>query len=144
MERAMRVRYASGAEDCVICGGVTDEWRIFRYMHGAHAGSEDGELFRCAGNPVFPNGFLEMELARPASGARLLVFGSAEGGKFRIHADGPEAKEAAFDASGKAELKLPDNGASTVKIRLAKAPGAGYPRFRAVVTVSGASTCTRR
>lgn len=134
MEYAMRAKYGAGAADLVVCGGITDEWRIRRYMHGGHAGDSGGELYRCAGNPVFPNGFLEMELARPAGGGTLEIFGdTAETESFRIAVDGSAPRTAKFDASGKAAFPIPA-GSAAVKLRLTKAPGAGYPRFRAVVT----------
>ena len=134
MEYAMRAKYGLGAVDRILCGAITDDWRIYRYMHGGHAGSSENELFRYAGNKVFPNGVLEMELARPQSGGKLEIFGdTAETGEFRIAVDDSAPQVVAFDAGGKAQLDLPA-GAPTVKIRLTKAPGAFYPRFRAVVT----------
>ncbi|MCI5779692.1 MAG: hypothetical protein MR051_07780 [Lentisphaeria bacterium] len=134
-EFAMRRKYVPGTVDCILCGVITDEWRIARYMHACHANFDHGEFFRYAGNTVFPNGFLEMELARPANGGRLVIYGdAAETADFRIELDGKPPVAAAFDASGAAEFPLAP-GAGNVRVRLTKAPGPFYPRFRAATTV---------
>ena len=133
-EFAMRQKYRPGTLDCAICGAITDEWRFFRYMHASHVGSSDGEFYRFAGNRVFPNGFVEVELARPANGGKLSVFGDpSETAKFRISLDGGSPIDAAFDAEGVAEFPVGPGG-KTVKVRISKAPGAYYPRIRAVAT----------
>ena len=131
VESAMRRKYRPGTKDCIICGGITDEWRMARYMHACHVSFDNGEFFRFAGNTVFPNGFIDMELARAD---KLVLWGdTSETADFRISIDGAPAVVASFDASGKAEFPLPA-GSETVKVRLTKADGAFYPRFRAVAT----------
>ena len=131
VEFAMRQKYQPGTKDCIICGGITDEWRMARYMHACHVSFDNGEFFRFAGNTVFPNGFIDMELARAE---KLVLWGdTAETADFRLSIDGAPAVTASFDASGKAEFPLP-KGPATVKVRLTKADGTFYPRFRAVAT----------
>ena len=134
IEFAMRKKYASGMTDCIICGALTDEWRMARYMHACHVSMDHGEFFRYAGNTVFPNGFIDMELTRPLNGGKLLIYGdTTETATFRIELDGSAPIETHFNTDGIAEFSVPA-GNAPVKIRLSKAPGPFYPRFRAVVT----------
>jgi hypothetical protein len=103
-------------------------------MHGAGAGENNSELFRFAGNTVFPNGFLEMEIAAPAEGGSLVINGdTTETADFLITVDDGVRTAAAFDADGKAEFAVAP-GKDKIKIKLEKAPGRYYPRFRAVAT----------
>ena len=103
-------------------------------MHASHVDSSDGEFYRFAGNKVFPNGFIEVELERPMNGGKLVVHGdTSETARFRIALDGRPPFDAAFDASGRADFTV-GPGAKTVKIRISKAPGTYYPRIRAVAT----------
>ena len=131
IEYAMRKKYLPGTVDGIICGSITDEWRQARYMHASHAHiDETGEIFRFAGNTVFPNGFVEMELTRAG---KLVIYGSsAETDKFRITIDDGARQEAAF-INNVAEFDLPAGG-KTVKVKLEKSTGSFYPRFKAVVT----------
>ena len=134
-EFAMRQKYRPGTLDCAICGAITDEWRFYRYMHASHVGSSEGEFFRFAGNKVFPNGFIEVELERPENGGKVVVHGdTAETALFRIALDGKGPVDAVFDARGIAEFPVA-RGGKTVKVRITKAPGAFYPRIRAVATI---------
>ena len=48
--------------DYIVCGGLLDEWRVKRYMHGSGFELLDNRPVRLAGNSVFPNGFLEYTL----------------------------------------------------------------------------------
>ena len=126
-----RKEFGAGAYDLILCGGLVDEWRIARYMHSAHSSVENGYQIRWAGNTVFPNGFLDMELARPADGCALYVWGDTEEtSDFICTVDGV-AKQYKFDADGCCRIELAA-GAEKVKVRLEKAPGVYYPRFRAV------------
>ncbi|MBO5924492.1 MAG: hypothetical protein J6Q81_08255, partial [Lentisphaeria bacterium] len=135
VEFAMRQKYADGCFDGIICGCLTDEWRIARSMHACHASCENGEFFRYAGNTVFPNGSLEMSLNCPAAGGRLVVYGDVtETDSFSISINNSSHVEAKFNSSGAAEFPL-TAGKSVVKVTLAKAPGVFYPRFRAVTVV---------
>ena len=132
IEFAMRQKYAANTADCVICGVLTDEWRIARYMHASHVSRENGEFFRYAGNTVFPNGYIDMTLACPAGSSKLLVYGdTSETDSFQISIDGGEKITARFNSSGVAEFDL-SAVKDKVQLRLSKAPGVFYPRFRAV------------
>lgn len=134
VEFSMRKKYAANTHDCVICGVLTDEWRICRYMHASHVSEENGEFFRYAGNTVFPNGSIEMTLKIPHDGGRLVIYGdTTETANFCISINGSPAFEAEFNSSGYAEFPL-TAGCEFVQLRLTKAPGAFYPRFRAVAT----------
>ncbi len=134
IEFAMRKKYCPDTRDSIICGAVTDEWRIARYMHASHASIENGEFFRFAGNTVFPNGFIDMELARPANGGKLVIYGdTTETANFRIELDGAAPADAVFNADGVAEFAIP-GGNDPVRVKLTKATGTYYPRFRAIIT----------
>lgn len=131
IEFAMREKYASDAFDCIICGGITDEWRVKRYMHAGHASVRDGEIFRFAGNTIFPNGYLEMSLRVPDNGGTLEIYGDIEEtSSFTLAVDG-KSFPMCFDENGFASL--PVNGSNgEVKLSFTKAKGAFFPRFKAV------------
>ena len=132
VEFAMRRKYSRDTVDCVICGVLTDEWRIARYMHASHVSIENGEFCRYAGNTVFPNGYIDMTLACPENGGKLLIYGDiTETDAFQISINGAEKFIVKFNDNGAAEVAIPD-GKDKVQIRLCKAPGIYYPRFRAV------------
>ena len=131
-EYAARKEFGKDAYDCILCGGMSDEWRVARYMHSAHASVENGYPFRWSGNTVFPNGFLDMELSRPAAGCELVIWGdTVETSDFICTVDGENRRQYTFDANGCCRIPLAA-GSETVKVRVEKAPGAFYPRFRAV------------
>lgn len=132
IEFAMRKKYAANAIDCIICGGITDEWRIKRYMHAGHATINDQEIFRFAGNTVFPNGFLEMVLNAPAGSRKLEIFGDiTETAEFCLEMNHGEKIRCSFDADGKISLPL-NSTEDWLTVKLSKAPGEFFPRFRAV------------
>lgn len=131
MESAMRQKYTVDAFDAILCGAITDEWRIKRYMHAGHATVNNGEIFRFAGNTVFPNGFLEMTVNTPSDGGILDIYGETlETADFTLEIDGIKEQKK-FSADGKVSVELPV-GKESVLIRLSKAPGNGFPGFRAV------------
>lgn len=137
--------------DFVVCGGLLDEHRVRRYLHGSGTCLIDGLPARAIGNPVFPNGFLEYEMKVPEAGgvlkiqtARALVSTGKREGKgvkqgalevgisqgrpefLKVSLDG-EARIVSVPASGLIELPLaPSNKEKTVRVRLAK-HGANYP-----------------
>ena len=81
---------------------------------------------------MFPNGFLDMELARPAEACELVIWGdTVETSDFICTVDGGERKQYKFDADGCCRIQLAP-GAEKVLVRVEKAPGIFYPRFRAV------------
>lgn len=129
-ESAARRKFLPGCRDGIIIGGLSDDWRIVRYMHASHALLHNGLPSRWAGNRVFPNGFIEMELAR---GNKLVIYGDPEETrKFMLVCDGKRIP-AEFDERGKFSLTLP-SGPEKVTVRLEK-NGKVYPQFYAAVTL---------
>lgn len=49
--------------DFILPGTICDDWRCARNMHAAHGAIEEDMPVRYVGNSVFPNGFLEFDLA---------------------------------------------------------------------------------
>lgn len=132
VEFFMRKKYASDTRDCVICGVLTDEWRICRYMHASHVSKENGEFFRYAGNTVFPNGYIDIKLNTPGNGGKLVIYGDiTETDSFNISINDSAPSTLRFKCDGSVEIPLLP-GRKSVQVRLSKAPGAYYPRFRAV------------
>lgn len=135
-EYQSRQKYSHGkvdTVDCVICGGIADDWRCGRYMHASHACiAEDGLPVRLAGNKVFPNGFVDLELKRPPEGGVIRFYGCRQFGRdFFATVDGKRV-QCRFDDNWQFEIPL-ESGAGIVKVRLEKC-GADYPGFHAVVT----------
>jgi hypothetical protein len=58
--------------DFVVPGGIYDDGRVLRPMHGAHSELVDGCPVRWVGNTVFPNGTIEVHL-RDEPGAQLEI-----------------------------------------------------------------------
>jgi hypothetical protein len=113
----------------VIAGGISDEWRIERYMHAAHSTVNDGEIFRYAGNTVFPNGYLKFYIKR---GSKLVIYGdTTETADFCIELDNGVKQQLTFDADNRAEIAIPA-GEGDLLVKLTKAPGIIFPRFRAI------------
>ena len=68
MERAMRRGLEDRkAYDFVVAGGIYDDNRVIRTMHGAYSATKDGRVVRYAGNTVFPNGTITVKLNAPES-----------------------------------------------------------------------------
>ena len=66
IERAMRRKLEKAtAYDFVIAGGIYDDNRVIRTMHGAYSETKDDRVVRYAGNPVFPNGTITVKLNAP-------------------------------------------------------------------------------
>ena len=129
-EYKARQQFLSDCVDGLVTGGLADDWRIARSMHASHAILSNGLPSRWAGNRVFPNGFIEMELKRSD---KLLIYGdAAETRDFTLTCDG-ERIAATMDEDGLFSMPLPPNGKNVV-IRLEKR-GKIYPRFYAVKTV---------
>ena len=128
-ESAAKARFLPGCVDGIITGGLTDDWRIVRYMHGSHAALRNSLPSRWAGNRVFPNGFIEMELQHAEE---LVIFGAPEETRaFILTCDGKRIS-AEFDERGVFSLPLAA-GEKNVTVRLEK-NGAVYPVFHAVLT----------
>ena len=128
-EFAAKKKFLPGCEDGIITGGITDDWRIYRYMHASHSALHNNLPSRWAGNRVFPNGFIEMELKR---GKKLVIFGEPDiADQFTLTVD-EKTMIAQFDSNGTYQVELPPT-LDSVKVRLEK-HGMQYPVFYAVVT----------
>ena len=128
-EFAAKKKFLAGCEDGIITGGITDDWRIYRYMHASHSVLHNNLPSRWAGNRVFPNGFIEMELKR---GKKLVIFGEPDiTDQFTLTID-EKSIIAQFDSDGTCQVELPPTS-NSVKVRLEKY-GMQYPVFYAVVT----------
>ena len=128
-EYAARKKFLTDCVDGIITGGLADDWRIARYMHASHAILHNGLPSRWAGNRVFPNGFMEMELKR---GEKLFIYGDPdETRKFTLICDG-ERINVEFDDNGLFTMPLQPEG-KTVSVRLEK-DGTVYPVFYAAAT----------
>ncbi len=128
-EYAAKEKFLHGCEDGIITGGITDDWRIVRYMHASHSMLYNGLPSRWAGNRVFPNGFMEMELKR---GKELIIHGAPDQAKkFTLTCDG-KTMVAEFDENGIFSMPLTESD-KPVLLRLEKC-GAEYPVFHAVLT----------
>ncbi len=73
-ERSVRRQLLDRADivDFVIPGGIYDDGRVLRPMHGAHSEIVGGVPVRWVGNTVFPNGTIEVHL-RDVPGAHLEI-----------------------------------------------------------------------
>ena len=128
-EMRARKQFLKDHVDGVIAGGLYDDHRIYRYMHGSHSVIQHGLPGRWAGNRVFPNGFFEVKLK---GGDELVVFGDVtETRKFTISINGISRK-ALLDSDGICKFPL-DPSCAEVTVRLSK-EGLTYPLFHAVVT----------
>lgn len=112
--------------DLIIAGGITDEYRIGRYMHASHSIIKNGLPMRWAGNRIFPNGFLDFELERPGKG---YVTIQGEAPCFTAILDGVR-HECRFGDGGRCRLAL-QPGSGPIRLRLEKA-GDFYPEIQAV------------
>ena len=127
-ETAARNRFLKDHTDGIIAGGLYDDHRIWRYMHGSHSVIQNGLPCRWAGNRVFPNGFFEVKLK---SGRELIIYGDVtETKKFTVTINGKPCK-AQFDDNGIYKIPL-EAGGESITVRLSK-EGAVYPLFHALV-----------
>ena len=133
-ERAERARWSAipGIGDFVACGGLTDDYRVRRYMHASHSHSDAGRPARVAGNRVFPNGFIECQLASSEAGEiRLRIEGDPQKSPgFRLTVDGVQIA-ATYGPDGVFECTLrptkpTEAGVRVVPVRIQKS-GATYP-----------------
>ena len=114
-ERSVRRGYESRADviDFVTVGGIYDDNRTIRTMHGAYTKTLPGRVIRHAGNPVFPNGTIAV--------------------RFR---DVPGAKvEVALDPSGAQEYALHESVADGVRTGTVGKKGRDYPALLAIALV---------
>ena len=80
LERAQRAKLEARADvlDFVIPGGIYDDNRTIRTMHGAYSETKADRVVRYAGNPVFPNGTITVKLSAPQT-AEIEVVLDADG-----------------------------------------------------------------
>jgi len=73
-ERALRRAYEARKDvlDFVTVGGIYDDNRTIRTMHGAYTKTLPGRVVRQAGNPIFPNGTISVRF-RDVPGAKVEV-----------------------------------------------------------------------
>ncbi|QYM78571.1 hypothetical protein K0B96_14900 [Horticoccus luteus] len=133
-EAAERARWRArpGVVDYIVCGGLTDDHRVTRYMHASHSHA-NGRPSRVVGNRVFPNGFITCTLRGPASALILRIEGRADKSTgFVLRVDGRRI-EAVYDADGAFEVALPAaaTGEREIAVTLQKA-GADYPWIHGV------------
>ncbi len=100
--------------DFVVPGGIYDDGRVLRPMHGAHSEIIDGHPVRWVGNTVFPNGTITVEF-RDAPGAGL---------------------EIALDPSGSQEFLCDESVENGRRRVVLSKKGASYPGVRSIALVS--------
>ena len=100
--------------DFIVPGGIYDDGRVLRPMHGAHSEIVNGWPVRWVGNAVFPNGTITVEF-KDVPGARL---------------------EIALDPSGSQEYKCNESVADGKRKVVISKKGAAYPGVRSISLVS--------
>lgn len=119
IERAMRAKLERRPDvvDFVIPGGIYDDGRTIRTMHGAYARTLADRVVRDAGNPVFPNGTIAVKFA-----------------------DVPGAKvEVDLDPSGARACAVSESVADGVRTVTIGKKGRGYPGVLSVALVKPAA-----
>lgn len=98
-EYKLRQEFAARSQDIVLAGTIGDQYRIFRYMHASHTDICDGIPVRYAGNTVFPNGFIAVDLntcndaaveikVLPGSAEKISISLNGETAEYNINPDG--------------------------------------------------------
>ena len=101
--------------DFIVPGGIYDDGRVMRPMHGAHSEIVNGWPVRWVGNAVFPNGTITVEF-KDVPGAKL---------------------EITLDPSGSQEFKCSESvEAGRRKVMILK-KGASYPGIRSISLCAG-------
>ena len=106
--------------DFVLPGTISDDWKCERNMHASHGAVEEGMPVRSVGNTVFPNGFLEFDLA--GQGSRIGLHGQ---GRLRIEVNG-KTFESSMCAGEESVIAVPAAGDGRYHCRLTKV-GGDYP-----------------
>ncbi|MDD5706720.1 MAG: hypothetical protein PHR35_12430, partial [Kiritimatiellae bacterium] len=139
------LRRFPGVHDVILPGGLRDDGRCCRSaMHASHAWlHESGLPVRQIGNPVFPNGWLEVELIRTGVSVpgRLLFRGIPDPAGFRLSRPGRTRSQTfILDGEGWVECRLtPEwvtalSTSGSIRIRIGKA-GRSYPLIAAILLV---------
>ena len=119
-ERGLRRGYEARPDviDFVTVGGIYDDNRTIRTMHGAYTKTLPGRVVRQAGNPIFPNGTISV--------------------KFR---DVPNAKvEVALDPTGSREYDLRESVADGMRTVTVGKKGRDFPVLLAIALVHDPDT----
>ena len=127
-ETAARQKFLHNTVDGVVPGGLWDDHRIYRYMHGSHAVIQNGFPGRWAGNRVFPNGFFEVVLS---GGRELVIYGDASETKALTVSVNGTCQECRLDAEGVCRIPLGAEAEKELTVRISKS-GTLYPLINAV------------
>jgi L-rhamnose mutarotase len=127
-ETAARQKFLKNTIDGVVPGGLWDDHRIYRYMHGSHSVIQNDLPGRWAGNRVFPNGFFEVVLS---GGKELVIAGDAAETKVLTVSINGAARECRLDADGLCQIPLADEAEIELTVRISKS-GSCYPLIYAV------------
>ena len=99
--------------DFVIPGGIYDDNRVYRAMHGAYSVTKADRVVRYAGNPVFPNGTITVKF-KAVPGAKV---------------------EVALDPEGAQEYSISETEENGVKTVVIGKKGAAYPGILGIALV---------
>ena len=117
-ERSLRRQYESRPDviDFVTVGGIYDDNRTIRTMHGAYTKTLPGCVIRQAGNPLFPNGTISV------------CFRNVPGAKVEV----------SLDPSGSAVCNVREEVSGGIRRVTIGKKGTAYPAVRAVALVRDA------
>lgn len=110
--------------DSLVCGGLLDEWRVKRIMHGSGFELHNNRPVRLAGNSVFPNGFLEYILtAKSDMSNELLVRLHGLSGPVKVTVNEADFVVAPSDPDGFCTIAIPaaPDHEAQLHVRLGKA-----------------------
>ncbi|MBO4304124.1 MAG: hypothetical protein J6A21_06020 [Lentisphaeria bacterium] len=111
------------AEDLIVPGGITDEWRCERFMHACHAVLENGVISRIVGNQVFPNGTLEVVMHGKEKAPHVLKIRGK--GELSVTVNGK--KTAFLSLDGKKTKRLPLPAGRNYTFTFARGKSREYP-----------------
>ncbi len=86
--------------DWVLCGGISDEWRVRKQTHSSWAHRENDIIHRLAGNRIMADGFFEYDLKAPAGPSLLCLLWGYNGEKRQGYLD-IDGKRQVIKAGGK-------------------------------------------
>ncbi|MBR2364595.1 MAG: hypothetical protein IKA79_05285, partial [Lentisphaeria bacterium] len=113
------------AEDLIVTGGITDEWRCERFMHACHTVLEEGILYRITGNQVFPNGTLQLVMTGKENAPHTLKMKGR--GNFLLTINGSKKEYFTIREDEIYSLELPAGKQYTLSF--ARGKGEDFPRI---------------
>ena len=117
-----------GIVDSLVCGGLLDEWRVKRYMHGSGWGVHSRRPTRRVGNPVFPNGFLEYVMkADMDKDCELVVLLHGSGGSAKLTVNGNTTVVEPAEPEGFGQTAVPIGCVPEGRIHVRLERGKGFP-----------------